>query len=80
MIKFDVSNRTHLDFIVAASKLLAYMYFIDQTQDREYIKQEVSKIQIPKFEPKTGVKFYEDVEQLKADAQHLTPSNEAKFR
>jgi ubiquitin-activating enzyme E1 len=69
VLEFDANNKTHLDFIVAASNLLAYMYYIDQNDDREYIKQVVSKIQVPKFQPKTGVKIYESDEQLKVDAE-----------
>ena len=43
------------------------MYYIQQTRDREYIAQEVSKIQVPEFQPKSGVTIYENDEQLKAD-------------
>jgi len=83
VLEFDANNQTHLNFIVAASNLLAYMYYIDQNGDREYIKQVVSKIQVPKFQPKTGVKIYESDEQLKVDAeqqQHSTNNTDVSSR
>jgi len=55
VLKFDVNNPTHLDFIVAASNLLAYIYYFSQTHDHRYIAQEVSKIQVPEFQPKSSV-------------------------
>ncbi|UJR08635.1 hypothetical protein I4U23_012894 [Adineta vaga] len=44
VLQFDVNNPTHLDFIVAASNLLAHIHHIPQTRDREYIAREVSQI------------------------------------
>ncbi len=76
-LEFDANNPTHLDFIVAASNLLAHMYFIDQSSDRLNIKHEVSKIQVPKFEPKTGVTIYESDEQLKAAMEQKQNENSA---
>jgi ubiquitin-activating enzyme E1 len=58
-----------MNFIVAASNLLAYIYHIQQTTERAYIKQEVEKIQVPEFQPKTDVTIYENDEQLKADME-----------
>ena len=45
------------------------MYFIDQTRDRNFIRDEVSKIKVAEFQPKSGVKIYENDEQLKADTE-----------
>jgi ubiquitin-activating enzyme E1 len=56
-----------LDFIVAASNLLAHMYQIPQSRDRQAIAQEVSKIHIEVFQPKAGVTIHENDEQLRAD-------------
>jgi ubiquitin-activating enzyme E1 len=75
VLKFDANNPTHLDFIVAASNLLAHMYFINQTRDRDYIQNEVSKIKVPEFQPKAGVTIYENDEQLKADAERQQNAN-----
>jgi ubiquitin-activating enzyme E1 len=66
-----------LNFIIAASNLLAYMYSIEQTRDQEYIKQEVSKISVPAFQPKADVTIYENDEQMKADAERKQNENSA---
>jgi ubiquitin-activating enzyme E1 len=66
-----------LNFIIAASNLLAYIYSIEQTRDQEYIKQEVSKISVPAFQPKADVTIYENDEQMKADAERKQNENSA---
>lgn len=66
-MKFDVTNALHLDFIVAASNLLAHIYQIPQTRDRKAIAEEVSKIHIAEFKPKAGVTIHENDEQMRAD-------------
>jgi len=43
----------HVDFILAASNLIAYVYAIPQVTDRHQIIQEVDRIQVPKFEYKS---------------------------
>ncbi|CAF1423228.1 unnamed protein product [Adineta steineri] len=72
VLKFDVKNTTHLDFIVAASNLLAHMYQIPQSRDRQAISDEVAKIHIPEFQPKAGVTIHENDEQLRADNERQT--------
>ena len=67
MLNFDANNSLHLDFIVAASNLLARIYGIPDSRDRNYISKEVSKIQIEKFQPKAGVTIHENDEQLRLD-------------
>ncbi len=66
-----------MNFIIAASNLLAYIYSIEQTRDQEYIKQEVSKISVPAFQPKADVTIYENDEQMKADAERKQNENSA---
>lgn len=67
MLNFDVSNELHLDFIVAASNLLAHIYQIQGSRERKFIAHETAKIQITKFQPKAGVTIHENDEQLRAD-------------
>jgi ubiquitin-activating enzyme E1 len=67
VIKFDVNNQLHLDFIIAASNLLAHMYGIPQLKDHKIIAEEVSKIHIVEFKPKAGVTIHENDEQLRLD-------------
>ena len=75
VLKFDPNNPTHLDFIVAASNLLAFMYSIEQTRDRDYIREEVKKVQVAEFQPKGGVTIYENDEQLKEDTERNSHRN-----
>ncbi|CAF4191462.1 unnamed protein product [Rotaria sp. Silwood2] len=75
VLNFDVNNRTHLDFIVAASNLLAHIYFIEQIRDREYIAEQVSKIKVQEFQPKSGVQIFENDEQLKTDMEKKRRKN-----
>ncbi|CAF3462528.1 unnamed protein product [Rotaria sp. Silwood1] len=79
-IEFDVSDKTHLDFIVAASNLIAYIYGIPQVLDHSKIASEVVKVKVPNFEPKTGVKIHENDEEIRAEMeeqsrQSVTTSN-----
>jgi ubiquitin-activating enzyme E1 len=66
-LKFDVRNETHLDFIVAASNLLAYIYYIPQVRDHAMIGSQVNQIHIAEFVPKAGVTIHENDDQLRAD-------------
>ena len=50
---FDIDDKTHLDFIVSASNLLAYNLGLPQNTDREYIRNLLGSIQIIPFVPKT---------------------------
>lgn len=56
-IKFDPEDPLHLDFIVAAANLKAEVYSIPQNRNREQIKEIVSKVQVPEFVPRSGVKI-----------------------
>ena len=53
-LEFDANNTTHLDYIVSAANLRAFMYRIPQNRDRNAIKTYVSSLVIPKFVPKSG--------------------------
>ncbi|CAH1783923.1 unnamed protein product [Owenia fusiformis] len=66
-IEFDVSNALHLDYVVSYANLRAEMYGIPQVRDRSAIADIVSKIVLPVFTPKSGVKI--DVTDAEADAR-----------
>ncbi|KAG8177352.1 hypothetical protein JTE90_028350 [Oedothorax gibbosus] len=56
-LDFDVNNPMHLDYIVAAANLRAFMYGLPTNSDRKHIAELVSNIQVPKFVPKSGVRI-----------------------
>jgi len=68
-LKFDIHDSIHLDFIVAASNLLAHIYHIPQTRDKSLIAEKVSRIKVPEFKPKAGITIHENEEQLRADTE-----------
>jgi ubiquitin-activating enzyme E1 len=78
VINFDSNNNCHLDFIIAASNLLAYIYDIPQIRDHKYIADEVNKIHITKFQPKAGVTIHENDEQLRLDNEKQKNLNAMK--
>ncbi|CAF5042968.1 unnamed protein product, partial [Rotaria sp. Silwood1] len=55
VLQFDSSNKTHLDFIVAASNLIAYVYDISKIVDRHEIIQQLNQNPMVKFQVKTIV-------------------------
>ncbi|CAF1361012.1 unnamed protein product [Rotaria sp. Silwood1] len=69
LLKFDVNNKLHLDFIIAASNLFAHMYNNPQTCDRQFIAQEVTKVQVPEFKPKSIFTADNDSNQWRVDDQ-----------
>lgn len=54
---FDAEDPMHLDYIVAAANLKAYVYGIAQVRDRQKIIDILGQIQIPAFVPKSGIKI-----------------------
>ncbi|ESO99442.1 hypothetical protein LOTGIDRAFT_113559 [Lottia gigantea] len=66
-LTFDVNNETHLDYIVSGANLHAEMYGLKQCRDKEAIKTMVSKVKVPEFTPRSGVKI--DVTDAEAQAR-----------
>ncbi|KAL6862642.1 E1 ubiquitin-activating protein [Amphichorda felina] len=57
-LKFDVSNPTHLGFIVAAANLHAFNYGIKApSNDKDYYIRELSDVIVPDFTPASNVKI-----------------------
>lgn len=58
-LKFSFDNPTHLDYIVSAANLKAYMYNITQNRNRSAIISflQTFESQVPVFTPKSGVKI-----------------------
>lgn len=56
-----LSQTEHLNFIVAASILMAETHGIKRNTDREYIRQVASKVEIIPFKPRSGQYSYLNV-------------------
>lgn len=56
-IIFDMNNKLHMDFIIAAANLHAFNYGLTGETDVQVFKNELATITVKKFEPKKGVKI-----------------------
>ncbi|MCL4142068.1 UNVERIFIED_CONTAM: hypothetical protein GTU68_057636 [Idotea baltica] len=56
-LNFDPANQLHLDYVVAAANLKAEVYGLPACRDREKVFAMVSKIHIPDFVPRSGIKI-----------------------
>lgn len=66
-IDFDADNELHMDFIVAAANLKAFMCTLKPFTDRAAIKDMLAKVEVPEFKPRSGVKI--DVTDEEAQAR-----------
>merc|ERR1719517_287004 len=57
ILTFDVEDSLHFDFVEAAANLRAENYGIKGTKDKEEIKSILKQVNVPVFEPKSGVKI-----------------------
>jgi ubiquitin-activating enzyme E1 len=56
-LNFDVQDETHCNFIMAAANLRAQVFGIPEELSKEKIQGMVSKVEVPKFAPKKGLKI-----------------------
>lgn len=56
-IKFDINCDLHVDYIVSAANLYAFVFNLPQCSDRRAIINEVSQIHLPDFVPRSGIKI-----------------------
>lgn len=56
-IEWDASNTLHLDYVVSCANLKAKMFGLKQNGDRDYIKKVALAVNVPTFEPRSGVKI-----------------------
>jgi len=60
VMKFDVNDPLHMDFIVAAANLRAHNYGLKGSSDVEFMKKVADTVMVPEFVPKQGVKIESD--------------------
>lgn len=80
-LKFDSTNPTHMNFIVAAANLHAFNYGIKAPRvDKEYYRKVVDNVIIPEFTPSSNVKIQADDNEPDPNAQSasLDDSDELK--
>lgn len=56
-LTFSAEDPMHLDYIVAAANLKAYVYGIPLCRDRQQIKNVLLSFKVPEFQPKSGVRI-----------------------
>lgn len=56
-LDFDTNNEVHMDFIVAAANLKAFMCNMKPFTDRNTTKEMLIKVKVPEFKPRSGVKI-----------------------
>lgn len=66
-IKFDVHQRLHIDFIVSAANLRAEVYGLDQVRDYGRVIENVGRVVVPDFEPKSNIKIPVNDAELEAE-------------
>jgi len=54
---WDSEDTLHMDFVESAANLRAEVYGIEKNKDRAVIKAIIAKINVPVFEPKSGIKI-----------------------
>merc|ERR1719310_829155 len=69
VLNFDAEDKTHFDFVEAAANLKAEIYGIEKNKDRAVIRSIVAKVNVPAFEPKSGVKIAVTDAEAQAQAQ-----------
>uniref|UniRef100_G3MM20 E1 ubiquitin-activating enzyme n=1 Tax=Amblyomma maculatum TaxID=34609 RepID=G3MM20_AMBMU len=56
-IEFDPKETLHMDYVVAAANLRAAMFGLQKCTDREEIARVLKLVNVPRFEPRQGVRI-----------------------
>jgi ubiquitin-activating enzyme E1 len=67
---FAADNETHMDFVVACANLYAAIYGVkERSTDRAFFAKALAGVQVPEYQPKSGVKIKEkDEDQIQEGA------------
>ncbi|TGZ62433.1 hypothetical protein CRM22_007448 [Opisthorchis felineus] len=74
-LEFSVHDHTHLDFVVAAANLRAYVFGIPQCRNLTKIVPMILSVPVPPFKPRTGVRI--DVTEAEAQSRLTVPAADA---
>ena len=72
VLNFDPTCELHMDFVVSAANLLAAVFGLEGTRNRESISQLVTGVKVPVFKPREGVKIAANDSEAQAMAQSET--------
>lgn len=73
-LQFNPDNPLHLDFIVAAANMKAFMCGLPENRDQAAIRDMVVGVKVPEFVPRSGVKI--DVNDAEAQARSNSDSTD----
>ncbi|EEQ40060.1 Ubiquitin-activating enzyme E1 1 [Clavispora lusitaniae] len=74
-LEFDINNPDHLNFIIGGANLLAYVYGLKETKATfDDYKKVLDTVEVPPFEPKTGLKIATNDAEAEEQAKSLSGS------
>ncbi|TPP55713.1 Ubiquitin activating enzyme [Fasciola gigantica] len=74
-LQFDIKNPMHLDFVMAAANLRAFMFGIPQCRNISKLIPMIEAVNIPVFKPRTGVRI--EVTETEAQARSAASMTDA---
>jgi len=74
-LAFDIENKHHIDFILAAANLRAFNYGLKGTSDRAFVKRVADSVMVPEFVPKQGVKIQSDPKEEEKEKNQPAPAD-----
>jgi ubiquitin-activating enzyme E1 len=69
VVELDLNDDLHLHFISACANLAAFNTGIEQVRDKSKIAEIARSVEVPKFQPKTGIKIQVDENEKEEDVK-----------